>query len=179
MVQFINLAGGTEMEICDVCGKDLDGGYQSVGVYKAGLIKRGVNKGKMGSSVASEYGKFEPVTMRVCKRHQRGFWNQRFIPGFIAFILFFIPLVTLVSFIPVWNIDNRPVMLAVGVILSLSLVYLLVRRITFDGYIASLLTLNPKNRKEKIEFFGKAKYQRLMRNFSRLDAVLKEDLDKK
>jgi len=70
-------------------------------------------------------------------------------------------------------------MLAVGVILSLSLVYLLVRRITFDGYIASLLTLNPKNRKEKIEFFGKAKYQRLMRNFSRLDAVLKEDLDKK
>lgn len=166
------------MEICDVCGKDLGGGYQSVEVYKARLIKRGVNKGKMGSSVASEYGKFEPVTLKVCKRHQRGLWNQRFIPGFIAFILIFIPLVKLISFIPVWNTGNRPVMIVVGIILSLYLVYLLVRRITFDGYIASLLTLNPKNRAEKVEFFGKAKYQRLMRNFARLDAVLKEDQDK-
>ena len=163
------------MENCDVCGKELGSRYQSVEVFKARLIKRGVNKGKLGNSVASEYGKFEPVTVRVCKRHLLGFWNQRFIPGAIAFVLIFIPVMTLVSYIPVWSGDNRAILMLVSMIISLGLVTLLVRRITYDGYVAGLLTLNPQSRQDKVEFFGKAKYRRMMRNLSRLDAVLKED----
>jgi hypothetical protein len=178
MVQFINLSGGIGMEICEVCGKELGNSYKNVEVYRAKLIKRGVNKGKLGTSVASEYGKFEPATVNVCNRHLRGFWNQRFISGVIAFVIIFIPILTLISLVPIWTTDNRRIMLIIGMVISLALMYLLVRRITIDGYIAGLLSLNARNRQEKVEFFGKAKYNRLMRKFSRLDAVLKEDRDK-
>lgn len=160
------------MENCDVCEKDLGDRYSTVDIYTAHLIKRGVKKGKMGASVASEYGKFEPVSVKVCNRHLRGFWTQRFIPGFIAFILLFIPIMTLISLIPVWS-DNRTLMILTSIALALFVVYFLVRRITYDGYIASLMTLQPRNREARIEYFGKAKYQRMMRNLSRLDAILK------
>ena len=160
------------MEICEVCGKDIDHGFKIVSMYTAKLIKMGVSKGKLGATVASEYGKFSPIEVKVCNRHQRGFWFQRFMPGLIVFIVAIIPLVSLISLIPVWTAANRPYSWLIGFLLSLIVVYFLVRRITFDAYIASLLTLKVENREQKIEYFGKAKYKRIMRNFARLDALI-------
>jgi len=166
------------MEPCDVCEKELGAKYKTVDIYQTHLISRGVNKGKIGpAAVASEYGKFEPVTVKVCNSHLRGFYTQRFIPGFIAFVLLFIPIFTLISFIPGVK-DNRTLMILMSVLVGLVVVYFLVRRITYDGYIASLLTLQPRNRAAKVEYFGQAKYRRILKNFARLDAVLK-DSDRK
>ena len=69
-------------------------------------------------------------------------------------------------------------MILMSVLVGLVVVYFLVRRITYDGYIASLLTLQPRNRAAKVEYFGQAKYRRILKNFARLDAVLK-DSDRK
>jgi hypothetical protein len=161
------------MEICDVCQKELGEGYSTLDIYQAHLIKRGVKKGKVGTSVSSEYGKFEPVSVKVCKRHLRGLWSQRLFPGFIALILLYIPITTLISLIPIWS-ASRPLLFATGVIVTLIPVYFLVRRISYDGYIAALLTQYPKNREAKIEYFGQARYRRMMRNLARLDSVLND-----
>jgi hypothetical protein len=163
------------MEICDVCGKELDRGGQNVQVYTAKLIRRGYSKGKLGASVASEYGKFSAVEVKACNRHLRGFWTQRFIPGFIAFIVLSIPIISLVSLIPIWTNDNRSVMFIVGLLVTLIPVTFLVRRITYDAYIASLLTLKPRPQEPGHEYFGQAKYRRIMRNLSRLDAMIEDD----
>ena len=160
------------MDICEVCGKDLDHGYQTVSMYTAKLLRMGVSKGKLGSTVASEYGKFSQIEVKVCNRHKWGFWIQRFMPGLLVFIVAMIPLVSLVSLIPVWTVENRPYSWLVGFILSLVVVYFLVRRITYDAYIASLMTIQVKNREQKVEFFGQAKYKRIMRNFARLDDLI-------
>ncbi len=167
------------MEPCDVCEKELGSDYRTVDIHRTHLIKRGVNKGKLGgTSVASEYGKFEPVSVKVCSRHLRGFYTQRLIPGFIAFILLFIPVLFLVKLIPIWSDTNRTPLVLTTIIIVLAVVYFLVRRITYDGYIASVLTLQPRNREAKIEYFGQAKYRRMMKNFSKLDAILKDDNQK-
>ena len=162
------------MELCDVCEKDLDHRYQIISMYTAKLIKMGVSKGKLGSTVSSEYGKFSPIEVKVCNRHKRAFWFQRFMPGFIVFIVAIIPLVSLISLIPVWTVATRPYPWLIGFLLSLVVVYFLVRRITYDAYIASLLTLQVKNREQKVEFFGQAKYKRIMRNFARLDDLIRQ-----
>jgi hypothetical protein len=163
------------MEICEVCGKDLDRRHQSVHVYCAKLIRRGYSKGKLGSSIASEYGKFSSVEVNACNRHLKGFWTQRLIPGFIAFIVLSIPIISLVSLIPIWTNDNRSLMFGVGLLLTLIPVIFLVRRITYDAYIAGMLTLKPSEQEQGIEYFGQAKYRRIMRNLSRLDALIEDD----
>ena len=172
MVQFNISPEGAGMDICEVCEKDLDHGYQTVSMYTAKLIRMGVSKGKLGSTVASEYGKFSPVEVKVCNRHKRGFWIQRFMPGLIVLLVVMIPFVSLISLIPVWTVENRAFPWLIGFLLSLVVVYFLVRRITYDAYIASLLTIQVKNREQKVEFFGQAKYRRIMRNFDRLDDLI-------
>ncbi len=165
------------MEICDVCEKDLEHGYQNVSLYSATLIRKGVSKGKLATTVASEYSKFSPVVVRVCNRHRRGFWTQRIMPGVIVFLVVMIPIMTLLQLIPVWTDANRIYSWLLGFVLAMVIVVLLVRRITYDGYIASLMTMQVKNREQKVEFFGQAKYRRIMRNFSRLDALVQKDKD--
>ncbi len=175
MVQFEIGSGEECMELCDVCEKDLEHGYQNVSLYSAQLIRKGVSKGKLGTTVASEYSKFSPVVVKVCSRHKRGFWIQRIMPGVIVFLVVTIPIMTLLSLIPVWTDANRIYSWLIGIALALIIVYFLVRRITYDGYIAGLMTLQVKNREQKVEFFGQAKYRRIMRNFSRLDAIIQKD----
>lgn len=167
------------METCDVCRKEMDRGYKNVSVYTAKIIKRGVSKEKIGpSSVMSEYGKISMIEVKACNRHVRGFWVQRLIPGFIALILLTIPMVTLVSLIPIWTVDNRVQLFLAGVILALIPVIFLVRRITYDGYIAGLLSLKPRQGEEGYDYFGRAKYRRIMRNLAKLDAMIRNDKTK-
>ncbi len=165
------------MEICEVCEKDLEHGHKNVSLYSAQLIRKGVSKGKLGTTVASEYSKFNPVVVKVCNRHLRGFWVQRIMPGVIVFLVVMIPIMTLLQLIPVWTDANRIYSWLIGFVLAMVIVFLLVRRITYDGYIASLMTLQAKNREQKVEFFGQAKYKRIMKNFSRLDTLIQKDRD--
>ncbi len=172
MVQYDIYPGEECMEICDVCEKDLEHGYENVSLYSAHLIRKGVSKGKLGTTIASEYSKFNPIVVKVCNRHKRGFWVQRIMPGVIVFLVVMLPIMTLLSLVPVWTDANRIYSWLVGFVLSMVIVYFLVRRITYDGYIASLMTIQVKNREQKIEFFGQAKYRRIMRNLSRLDSMV-------
>jgi hypothetical protein len=172
MVKYHIYSGEESMEICDVCEKDLTHGYQNVSLYSAHLIRKGVSKGKLGTTVASEYSKFSPVMVKVCKRHRRGFWIQRIMPGVIVFLVVMLPIMTLLSLIPVWTDANRIYSWLVGFVLSMVIVYFLVRRITYDGYVASLMTVQIKNREQKVEFFSQAKYRRIMRNLNRLDSMI-------
>ena len=135
------------------------------------MIRKGVSKGKLGTTIASEYSKFTPVVVKVCNRHKRGFWGQRIMPGIIVFLVVMLPIVSLISLIPVWTDANRIYSWLIGFVLSMVVVYFLVRRITYDGYIASVMTIQFKNREEKVEYFGQAKYRRIMRNLSRLDSL--------
>ena len=159
------------MENCEVCGKDLDHGYEAIEIHTAKLIKRKVQKEKLGTATASEYGKFTSVSVNVCNRHKIGLWTQRLIPGFIAFILIFIPIATLLSLIPLLK-SNLSALFIICVPITLIPVYFLIRRITYEAYIASLLTFQPKNRVAGIEYFGMAKYRRIMRNLARLDKLI-------
>ena len=159
------------MEVCDVCEKELGDHFRNVSIYRAHLLRRGVNKGRLGSSVASEYGKFELVTVKVCRRHLRGFFTQRLIPGIMAFIVILIPIASLLYLLQIWG-SQIALMLLIAAILTLIPVYFLVRRISYDAYIASFMTLQPKNRVAKVEYFGQAKYRRIMKNLARLDAMV-------
>lgn len=163
------------MEICEVCGKDLDHGYQTLSVYTAKLLSRGFSKGRTGSTTASEYGKFSQVTVRVCNRHIKGFWIQRFIPAFMAFILIYIPVATLIYLVPVWKPATIPFMFILAAVVTLVIDILLVRRITYEAYVARLLSIEARNREEKVEFFGNSQYRRIMRNLAKLENVLKEN----
>ncbi len=165
------------MDLCEVCGKDLEHGFKTVSMYTATLIRKGVSKGKLGTTVASEYSKFSPIDVKVCNRHVRGFWFQRIMPGLIVLLVAMMVFITLILLLPVWTVENRPYAWLISFVLSMVVVYLLVRRITYDGYIAGLMTLQVKNREQKVEFFGQAKYRRIMRNFARLDAMVQRDKD--
>jgi len=175
MVQFGICSGGDGMEMCEVCGKDLDHGYKTLSVYTARLLRRGVSKGKTGSTIASEYGKFSQVAVRVCNRHIRGLWIQRLIPASMAFILVYIPVATLIYLVPVWKPETIPVMFILSAVVTLAIVILLVRRITYEAYVARLLTIQARNHEEKVEFFGNSQYRRIMRNLAKLENVLKEN----
>ncbi|HVP21513.1 MAG TPA: hypothetical protein VMS73_06590 [Anaerolineaceae bacterium] len=159
------------MENCEVCGKDLEHGYEAIEIHTAKLIKRKVKKEKLGTAIASEYGKFAPVSVSVCNRHKLGLWIQRLIPGFLAFILIFIPIATLLSLIPFLK-NNPSALFIISIPITLIPVYFLIRRITYEAYIASLLTFQPKNREAGIEYFGMAKYRRIMRNLANLDKLV-------
>ena len=163
------------METCEVCGKDLDHGYKTLSLYTAKIISRGVSKGKLGSTVASEYGKFSQAVVKVCNRHIMGLWIQRFIPAFMAFILIYIPVATLIYLIPVWKTETLPLMFIISAVVTSVIVFLLVRRITYEAYVARLLTIQAKKHEEKVEYFGNSQYRRIMRNLNKLDEVLKEN----
>ena len=98
-------------------------------------------------------------------------------PGFIAFILIFIPIATLLSLIPLLR-NNLSTLFIICIPITLIPVYFLIRRITYEAYIASLLTFQPKNREAGIEYFGMAKYRRIMRNLARLDDLIDNESKK-
>ncbi len=164
------------MELCEACGKDLDHGYRTLNIHTAKILSRGVSKGRIGTTVASEYGKISPVDVKVCNRHIRGLWIQRLIPFFLTFILFFIPIATGIYLIPIWKPETTPLMFLISAIVTLILVILLIRRqITYEAYIARLMTIQARNRGDKVEYFGNAQYRRILRNLARLEKALKEN----
>ncbi len=163
------------MGTCDVCGKETNGNERAVSLHKASLLKRATKKGSMGSSTTSVYKNFSIAEVRACPRHTRALWLQRLLSGFLVLILVILPIAAILSIF--FNIRENP-QLSIAVILIIALVptYLMVRRIAYDAFIAGLMNMRRQTGEERVEYFGEAKYQRLMKRIAALDAeIARED----
>ena len=161
------------METCDVCGKVISGDGEYFSLYKSYLLKRVKIKGALTSSVASQYAEFRPVKVHICSRHKKNLLSQRLMSGLIVFVVAYIPIMLLLSLLINWTGNEGSRYLITGAI-SLILAVLMVRRITYDGFIASLMTMQSRSREGRDEYFADAKYQRIMRGLARGDAELEK-----
>jgi hypothetical protein len=152
------------MTLCDVCGKDTNGKSDLIRLYSARVKGHEVEHGLPvvgGEKITTTYERFQPVEVTVCQRHRVELLKQRLMPGVIAFVLLFVTIVsaTLAIF---RTFDGNPfVAYGLAVVVTLGLVYFVLKLIPYDGIIALLMTQRDRPLKLGLVYLTERKYTKM------------------
>ncbi len=150
------------MAECDACGKEFDYTGEKVRLYSSKLLERVISDKKLATAkVSSSYGQFKAVEVTVCRRHRWELFIQRLMPGLISFLILYLPIVFIISRFYRFEGVMLRWLYGVSAVITLGLVVVIVRTISLDAIIATILTTRSRQNGENIEYLTSRKFERL------------------
>lgn len=150
------------MSSCDVCGKEYEYPGEAINLYRARLVERKSSGKSYGMRrVSSNYDKFWPVTVTVCKRHGKELFTQRLFPGFLVFILAMLPVAFILGKIYPFAGSTLWILYLLAAIISIGISLTAVRLISLPGLVATALTIQERRKGNIVEYITPKKYQRI------------------